>query len=109
RNPGAQVNVVTKSGSNNVHGSTYEFLRNDRFDANNFFANRAGQKKPPFKQNQFGGALGGPIVRNKTFFFADYDGFRQTLGRVFVNTVPTLKMRQGEDRKSTRLNSSHEW
>src|SRR5438093_2264105 len=94
RNPGAQVNVVTKSGSNNVHGSTYEFLRNDRFDANNFFANRAGQKKPPFKQNQFGGALGGPIIRNKTFFFADYDGFRQTLGRVFVTTVPTLKMRR---------------
>src|SRR5436309_6053613 len=53
RNPGAQVNVVTKSGSNKIHGSTYEFLRNDRFDANNYFANRAGQKKPPFKQNQF--------------------------------------------------------
>ncbi|PYR23436.1 MAG: hypothetical protein DMF98_18470 [Acidobacteria bacterium] len=96
RNPGAQVNVVTKSGGNTIHGATYEFLRNDRFDANNFFANRAGQQKPPFKQNQFGGAIGGPIIRNKTFFFADYDGFRQTVGRVFVNTVPTVKMRQGD-------------
>ena len=55
RNPGGQVNVVTKSGGNEIHGSVYEFLRNDRFDANNFFANRAGQEKPPFKQNQFGG------------------------------------------------------
>jgi hypothetical protein len=96
RNPGAQVNVVTKSGGNKFHGAIYEFLRNDRFDANNFFAERAGQQKPPFKQNQFGGAIGGPIAANKTFFFADYDGFRQTLGRVFVNTVPTLKMRQGD-------------
>jgi len=96
RNPGAQVNVVTKSGGNKIHGAIYEFVRNDRFDANNFFANRAGQKKPPFKQNQFGGAIGGPIITNKTFYFADYDGFRQQVGRVFVNTVPTLKMRQGD-------------
>src|SRR2546425_158916 len=95
RNPGGQINVVTKSGGNKIHGAAYGFLRNDRFDANNFFSNRAGQKKPPFKQNQFGGAVGGPIVKNRTFFFADYDGFRQELGRVFVNTVPTLKMRRG--------------
>jgi hypothetical protein len=96
RNPGGQVNVVSKSGGNRIQGAAYEFLRNDRFDANNFFSNRAGQKKPPFKQNQFGGAVGGPIIKNKTFFFADYDGFRQQVGRVFVNTVPTLKMRQGD-------------
>src|SRR5688572_16232800 len=96
RNPGGQINVVTKSGGNTLHGVAYEFLRNAKFDANNFFANRAGQAKPPFEQNQFGGAIGGPIIRNKTFFFADYDGFRQELGRVFVNTVPTAKMRQGD-------------
>ena len=96
RNPGGQINVVTKSGTNKVHGAVYEFVRNAKLDANNFFANRAGQAKPPFKQNQFGGAIGGPIITNKTFFFGDYDGFRQTLGRVFVNTVPTLKMRQGD-------------
>jgi outer membrane receptor protein involved in Fe transport len=96
RNPGAQVNVVTKSGTNTTHGAIYEFVRNDRFDANNYFAERAGQPKPPFKQNQFGGAIGGPIVTNKTFYFADYDGFRQEVGRVFVTTVPTAKMRQGD-------------
>ena len=96
RNPGGQINVVTKSGGNTINGTAYEFLRNAKFDANNFFANRAGQEKPPFEQNQFGGAIGGPIIANKTFFFADYDGFRQELGRVFVNTVPTLKMRQGD-------------
>src|SRR5215510_12564333 len=96
RNPGGQVNVVTKSGGNQIHGSVYEFLRNDALDANNFFSNRAGQKRPPFKQNQFGGSVGGPIIKGKTFFFGDYDGFRQRQGRVFVNTVPTLKMRQGD-------------
>src|SRR5688572_6901236 len=96
RNPGGQINVVTKSGGNAFHGVAYEFLRNAKLDANNFFANRAGQEKPPFEQNQFGGAISGPIIANKTFFFADYDGFRQELGRVFVNTVPTAKMRQGD-------------
>ena len=96
RNPGGQVNVVTKSGGNDFHGAAYEFLRNEVLDANNFFSNRAGQGKPPFKQNQFGGAVGGPIIKGKTFFFGDYDGFRQRLGRVFVNTVPTLKMREGD-------------
>ena len=96
RNPGGQINVVTKSGGNTVQGVGYGFFRDDRFDANNFFANRAGQSKPPFTQKQFGGAIGGPISRNKTFFFADYDGFRQSVGRVFVTTVPTLKMRQGD-------------
>ena len=96
RNPGGQINVVTKSGSNAVHGTIYGFLRDDKFDANNFFANRGGQEKPPFRQTQFGGAIGGPISRNRTFFFADYDGFRQNIGRVFVKTVPTAKMRQGD-------------
>ena len=96
RNPGGQVNVVTKSGGNTVHGTGYGFLRDDTFDANNFFSNRAGQPKPAFKQHQFGGAIGGPILKNRTFFFADYDGFRQDQGRVFVNTVPTAKMRRGD-------------
>jgi hypothetical protein len=96
RNPGGQVDVVTKSGGNDLHGAVYEFLRNNALDANNFFSNRAGQRKPPFKQNQFGGAIGGPIIKSKTFFFGDYDGFRQRQGRVFVNTVPTVKMRQGD-------------
>ena len=107
RNPGGQINVVTKSGGNTIHGTVYEFLRNAKFDANNFFANRAGQEKPPFEQNQFGGAIGGPIIANKTFFFADYDGFRQELGRVFVNTVPTAEdaaggLQRGAGRSTTR-------
>ena len=96
RNPGGQVNVVTKSGSNDLHGTVYEFLRNRALDANNFFSNRARTGKPQFQQNQFGGAVGGRLIRDKTFFFGDYDGFRQNLGRLFVNTVPTLKMRQGD-------------
>jgi Carboxypeptidase regulatory-like domain len=96
RNPGGQVDVVTKSGGNDMHGAAYEFLRNDALDANNFFSNRAVQKKPPFRQNQFGGAIGGPVIKGKTFYFGDYDGFRQRQGRVFVNTVPTLRMRQGD-------------
>ncbi len=96
RNPGGQVDVITKSGGNDIHGSVYEFLRNDVLDANNFFSNRAGQEKPPFRQNQFGGSIGGPIIKSKTFYFGDYDGFRQRQGRVFVNTVPTLRMRQGD-------------
>ncbi len=96
RNPGGQVNVVTKSGSNEWHGTGYEFLRNRSLDANNFFSNRARQGKPQFQQNQFGGAFGGRLIKNKTFFFGDYDGFRQNLGRLFVNTVPTVKMRQGD-------------
>ncbi len=96
RNPGGQVNVVTKSGSNEWHGTAYEFLRNRSLDANNFFSNRARQGKPQFQQNQFGGAFGGRLIKNKTFFFGDYDGFRQNLGRLFVNTVPTVKMRQGD-------------
>src|SRR5947207_5221725 len=94
RNPGAQVDVVTKSGTNEIHGVLYEFLRNSALDAKNFF-DRPAAKIPPFKQNQFGFALGGPIRRNKTFVFGDYDGFRQRLARTFVNTVPTASMRTG--------------
>ena len=95
RNPGGQVDVVTKSGTNQLHWTVYEFLRNSALDAKNFF-DKPADPIPPFKQNQFGAALGGPIRRNRTFFFADYDGFRQRLSRTFVNTVPTEKMRSGD-------------
>ncbi len=95
RNPGGQVDVVTKSGTNDFHGAGYEFIRNSALDAKNFFLKPADEK-PPFKQNQFGGAIGGPIIKNRTFFFGDYDGFRQRLSRTFVNTVPTAKMRRGD-------------
>jgi Carboxypeptidase regulatory-like domain/TonB dependent receptor len=73
RNSGAIVNIATRSGNNQVHGETFEFLRNETFDARNFF----DQTKPPFKRNQFGVAVGGPIHKNRTFFFATYEGLRQ--------------------------------
>ena len=86
--PGAVVNLITKSGTNEFHGSAYEFLRNDVLDGRDFFATLG--PKPEYRQNQFGGSLGGPIVRNKTFFFGDYEGFRIVQGTTTVSTVPTL-------------------
>jgi hypothetical protein len=86
--PGAVVNVITKSGSNTLHGSAYEFVRNDLFDARNYFA-RQGHK-PEFRQNQFGASLGGPIRKDKTFFFGDYEGLRIVQGITYVSSVPTL-------------------
>ena len=80
------INVLTKSGTNSFHGSAFEFLRNDIFDASNFFA----LQKPEYRQNQFGGSLGGPIIRSKTFFFVDYEGLRIVQGETYVVTVPTL-------------------
>ena len=75
------MNLQIKSGTNSLHGSAFEFHRNDAFDANNFFNNRAGRGKPEFKQNQFGGAIGGPVFKDKTFFFSDYQGHRESLRR----------------------------
>jgi hypothetical protein len=95
RNAGATVNVITKSGSNEWHGSAYEFVRNDRFDARNYFA-RGNEPKPAFRQNQFGASFGGKIVPNKLFFFGNYEGFRRRQELTSVNTVPTLAMRQGD-------------
>ena len=69
RSLGGVVNLQIKSGTNNLHGSGFDFIRNDALDANNFFNNRAGRAKPDFKQNQFGGTVGGPVFKNKTFFF----------------------------------------
>src|SRR5262249_16676780 len=75
RASGANINVVTKSGTNRYHGSLYEFLRNDNLDARNFFDTG---KLPEFKQNQFGGTFGGPVKKDRTFFFGSYEGFRST-------------------------------
>jgi hypothetical protein len=98
RNSGATVNVITKSGTNSYHGSAFEFIRNNDLDARNFF-NAAGTLQPPYHQNQFGGSLGGPIVRNRIFFFMDYEGFRKRQGTTTsVNTVPTAAERQGDFR-----------
>ncbi len=89
--PGSQVNVALKSGTNAYHGSAWEFLRNDVLDARNFF----DTNKPPNRQNQFGGTFGGPVVKNKTFFFFNYEGLRVRQGITIVSTVPTQAMRSG--------------
>jgi hypothetical protein len=80
RNSGGNVSVVTKSGSNKFHGNVFEYFRNDALDANDFFLNEAGRPRPELKRNQFGGTLGGPIVKDKTFFFVAYQGTRERNG-----------------------------
>jgi hypothetical protein len=89
---GGVVNATTRSGTNQLHGSAYEFLRNSALDARNFF----DVAKPPYKRNQFGGAIGGPILKNRTFFFADYEGDREAKGITQVDFVPTLLARMGQ-------------
>ena len=103
---GAKVIVTTRSGTNQLQGSLYHFLRNDRLDGTNFFANRAGATKPPYRQNQFGGTLGGPIVRNRTFYFDSYQRTRIRLGESNVSTVPSVELRNGDTSKQppTRRN-----
>ena len=103
RSLGGVVNLQIKSGTNNYRGSAFEFHRNDAFDANNFFNNRAGRPKPDFTQNQFGGTLGGAIFRDRTFFFGDYQGHRESQGQTFLSTVPTLAMRTGNFSEINRV------
>jgi hypothetical protein len=86
---GAKVLVSTKSGTNEFHGSVYEFLRNEKLDGANFFANASGAQKPTYRQNQFGATLGGPAIKNKTFFFGSYQGTRIRTGRSFISSVPS--------------------
>jgi hypothetical protein len=92
KRPGGQVSIVTASGTNNFHGSVFEFLRNSALDARNFFDQG---KVPPFKRNNFGFAIGGPVIRDKTFIFGNYEGFRQRLGLSTVAIVPDLNARRG--------------
>ena len=89
---GAQVSAITQSGTNQVHGTLYEFLRNSDLDARNFFDQAF---VPPFRRNQFGGSLGGPLKRNKWFLFGNYEGFRQVLAESSVSVVPDNQARQG--------------
>jgi hypothetical protein len=90
KHPGGQVIIVTQSGSNQWHGSVFEFLRNNALDAPNFFDKGSA---PPFQRNQFGGAVGGPIQKDKTFFFANYEGYRQSLHQTSVAFVPDAASR----------------
>jgi hypothetical protein len=80
RNSGGQINIVTKSGTNNYHGSLFEFFRNEALNANDFFFNKTGQPKPEIRQNQFGGTLGGPLIREKLLFFGGYQRTQQAYG-----------------------------
>jgi hypothetical protein len=103
RSSGANVSIITRSGGRDLHGSLYEFLRNEKLDANAFFSNRTGAGKLPFKQNQYGFALGGPLHlpklyrgREKTFWFFNWEGFRQRQAQPQIGTVPTLAQRRGD-------------
>lgn len=90
---GGVIHAVTRAGTNGFHGSTYEFLRNSAFDARNFFD---GAQVPPFRRNQFGATIGGPIRHNRTFFFFNYEGLRQDLSSTTITTVPSLAARTGQ-------------
>lgn len=90
---GAITVVLTKSGTNRLRGSLYEFIRNDKLDANSFFNNRAGVERPAFRRNEFGGTVGGPIKQDRTFFFADYQGIRVRQPLPVVSSIPTLAQR----------------
>jgi hypothetical protein len=100
RGSGGQVNIITKSGGNSFHGSLYEYVRNNKLDARDFFNYgpffaKDGSRRsvaPPFKQNLFGGTIGGPIVRNRHFFFGNYEGFRQKLEQTAAATVPNAAL-----------------
>ena len=92
KHPGAQVVIVTQSGTNQLHGSAFEFLRNSALDAPNFFDQGSA---PPFQRNQFGGSLGGPVLGDKTFIFGNYEGFRQNLHQTSAALVPDNNARQG--------------
>jgi hypothetical protein len=109
RAPGGQISIVTRSGSNDFHGSLFEYLRNDKLDANDWFANRAGQPRPPERQNDFGGTFSGPVLlprfgeggsqpwydgRNRTFFFFSYEGLRLRNPKFALTNVPSLNLRQ---------------
>lgn len=96
RSAGGVISATTKSGTNNFHGLAYEYLRNRVFDANDFFSNRLGRTKPQRVQNQFGGNLGGPIWRQKAFFFADFEETRIRQGVLRIATVPLANQKAGD-------------
>jgi hypothetical protein len=94
RTPGAQISVVTKSGTNTFHGAAFEYFRNDKLDANDWFANADRLARPALRQNDFGGVLGGPIKKDKLFFFGSYEGLRVRQPQVADTFVPSLATRQ---------------
>jgi outer membrane receptor protein involved in Fe transport len=96
RTGGGVISMITKSGTNQYHGSLFEFLKNNVLNANDFFANKAGRSIAPYKVNQFGGTFGGPIVRNKLFFFFNYEGYRERSTSIETINSPTAAQRTGD-------------
>ena len=110
---GGVMTLVTKSGTNDLHGGAYEYLRNRVLNANTFFSNQAGIKRPPFTQNQFGAFAGGPVYiphlydgRNRTFWFFSGEGIRLRQGQTYTDTVPTAAQRQGDFSNTLNSNGS---
>jgi hypothetical protein len=93
RTPGGQISILTRSGTNQLHGTLFDYFRNDVLDANDWFANSKGLRKPEERQNDFGGTFSGPVFKNRTFFFFSYEGLRLRLPRVGQTTVPDLLAR----------------
>ena len=109
RSVGANVNMVIKSGSRDLHGTGYEYLRNDKLDANDFFANRTGSGKVPLRQSQYGISVGGPLTlpsvyngRGRTFWFFSWEGFRMRQGSTLISTVPDAAQRAGDFSQQAR-------
>src|SRR5437868_3611105 len=103
RSGAAVLNATIKSGTNEFHGAAWEFLRNDKFDAADFFENAGGIKKGEYRQNQYGVSGGGPVIKNKIFFFGDYEGLRRRQGTVLTGSVPTLLERNSNFTNFTDL------
>ena len=95
RSPGAAVSVSTKSGTNGIKGTLYDYFRNQKFDTIDYFSAKANAAKPANDQNQYGGNVGGPIVKDKAFFFGDFEGTRITKGVIRSTVVPTANERAG--------------
>ena len=96
RTSGGVISMISKGGTNQLHGSLFEFLRNDKLNANDFFANKAGRARTPSRVNQFGGTVGGPIVKDKLFFFFNYEGYRERTSSLETITSPTAAQRTGD-------------
>jgi len=96
RTGGGVMSIVSKEGTNEYHGSLFEFVRNDNLNANEFFANKAGQKKQALAVNQFGGTLGGPLIKDKLFFYSNYERFVERRSNFQIITAPTLRERSGD-------------
>src|SRR5690349_1421634 len=96
RYTGGVMNMASRSGTNEFHGSVYEYFRNKVLNATNFFANRTGAGRAPFSQNQFGASVGGKVIKDKLFFFTSYEGYRQRQGNLFLLSVPTSQIAAGD-------------